>query len=349
VVIANTTYIGNNAFNTNITNPALVMKGVSSTGTPGQYYTQSALLNGGSNTGSADYIAYVDTYPGPGNDHGWVDMGITGSQFSDPNFTITKPQDGYIFTGAVASSGAGGNLVFATDSTSAVGDMVWATGGFLAANEVMRFNNTGKYLIIETGTSSTSNTSGALQVLGGAAVKGNLFADSITTSSLAINGNTSHVGNVFINASTSYLRFPDGTIQNTNAASFAYSTSSYAQANAATNSAQAAYTNSNSAYIQANAANSLATSAYFQANLVGSIANTAVQRAGDVMSGTLTINSNLNVSGNVTSNSSYVFSDGSAITGTSSSVSSNSANTLATSNAVFIAISSALAYSIALG
>jgi hypothetical protein len=44
-------------------------------------------------------------------------MGITGSSFADPNFTITLPQDGYIFSGAVANSGAGGNLVFATDNS----------------------------------------------------------------------------------------------------------------------------------------------------------------------------------------------------------------------------------------
>jgi len=93
----------------------------------------------------------------------------------------------------------------------------------------------------------------------------------------------------------------------------------------------------------------LATSAYFQANLVGSIANTAVQRAGDTMTGALTINNNLNVTGTVAACTAIQFPDSSTIVATSSSVSSNAANTLATSNAVYIAVSTALAFSIALG
>jgi hypothetical protein len=106
-------------------------------------------------------------------------MGIAGSAFSDPNFGITKAQDGYIFSGAVSGSGAGGNLVFATDSTGTFGDIVFATGGFLATNEVMRFSNTGKALIIETGTSSNSTTTGALQVQGGLGVTGNVYATKV--------------------------------------------------------------------------------------------------------------------------------------------------------------------------
>jgi hypothetical protein len=170
--------LGNNASATLLTNPILVARSASSTNTAGQYYIQTALENQ-SSTGSADYIAYVDTYPGPSNDHGWVDMGIAGSAFADPNFTITKAQDGYIFSGAVAGSGAGGNLVFATDSTGTFGDLVFATGGFSSTNEVMRFSNTGKALIIETGTNSTSNTTGALQVQGGLGVTGNVYATKV--------------------------------------------------------------------------------------------------------------------------------------------------------------------------
>jgi hypothetical protein len=174
----NVSYFGANASNTLLNNPIIVARAASSTNTAGQYFVQAALENQ-SNTGSADYIAYVDTYPGPSNDHGWVDMGIAGSAFSDPNFGITKSQDGYIFSGAVAGSGAGGNLVFATDSTGVNADIVFATGGFLSTNEVMRFSNTGKALIIKTSTTSTSNTTGALQVQGGVGVTGNVYATNM--------------------------------------------------------------------------------------------------------------------------------------------------------------------------
>ena len=61
-------------------------------------YIQLALKNpaAGANS-SADYIAYPDN----GNDDfGYVDMGITSGNFSDPKFVITGPNDGYIFLSA---------------------------------------------------------------------------------------------------------------------------------------------------------------------------------------------------------------------------------------------------------
>ena len=46
---------------------------------------------------STDFIAYTDT---GNNDSGFIDMGITSSQFADADFTITGPNDGYIFQSA---------------------------------------------------------------------------------------------------------------------------------------------------------------------------------------------------------------------------------------------------------
>jgi hypothetical protein len=61
----------------------------------------------------SDFIVYADN----GNDyHGWIDMGITSSQtFHDPGFTITGPNDGYIFMSAPYGTTGSGNLVLATD------------------------------------------------------------------------------------------------------------------------------------------------------------------------------------------------------------------------------------------
>lgn len=46
---------------------------------------------------STDFIAYNDTGD---NDSGFIDMGITSSAFADPEFTITGPNDGYVFMSA---------------------------------------------------------------------------------------------------------------------------------------------------------------------------------------------------------------------------------------------------------
>jgi hypothetical protein len=196
--------------------------------------------------------------------------------------------------------------------------MVWAVGGFNTSNEVIRLRNTQKQLVIKMSTPATSNTSGALQVYGGVGIQGNLYS-----------------GNYYITGSGNGITFVDGTTQLTAGAPYNY-----------------------------------ANAAYTQANVAYGLANTALQNTASIITaGNLTVANNLIVantistsgpSGNIsgvntlfanTVNAfvSFAFPDTTIITGTSSSVSSNSANTLATSNAVFIAISSALAYSIALG
>lgn len=58
-------------------------------------YAQIAFQNkGGGSNSSTDFIAYANN----GTDSsGYIDLGITSSNFSDPDFTITGPNDGYVF------------------------------------------------------------------------------------------------------------------------------------------------------------------------------------------------------------------------------------------------------------
>ena len=169
-----TVFIGPSAFSlSSLANPAIVAV------ENGTGYAQIALLNA-TGTGSADYVAYADI----GNDAGgWMDMGMTGSFFNDPAYTITKRQDGYII--ARPSSGIfGGNLVIATSEAGRFNDVVIGVGGFLADAEVARFHGnvqTNGNLRIHLTTTSTSTTSGALQVFGGVGIGENLNVGGGTT------------------------------------------------------------------------------------------------------------------------------------------------------------------------
>lgn len=64
-------------------------------------YAQVAFQNSGNGSfSSTDFIAYAEN----GTDsNGYIDMGITSSTFNDPDFTITGPNDGYIFMVAPAT------------------------------------------------------------------------------------------------------------------------------------------------------------------------------------------------------------------------------------------------------
>jgi hypothetical protein len=130
-IVANRTlYVGFAANAAVLQNPTIIAK---STGTT---YVQGALINVNEN-GSADWVAYADNSD---DTKGWTDMGMTGSDFNDPAYTITGINDGYVFVQSTEIEGAGGNLVLATGNLGEVKDIVFATGGFQLENEVARFS-----------------------------------------------------------------------------------------------------------------------------------------------------------------------------------------------------------------
>jgi hypothetical protein len=172
-------YFGYNAAATPLINPSIVGTSSSQAVNAGQYYVQSALINTNA-TGSSDIVAYPNnTTDGV---TGFMDMGFTGNLFSDPAYTITKANDGYLFASARNGSALGGNLVLATDSTGTYNDIVIATGSFFAESEVARFHGNSSsngYFQVTTGTAATSTSTGAVRVAGGLGVTGDIFAGSL--------------------------------------------------------------------------------------------------------------------------------------------------------------------------
>jgi filamentous hemagglutinin len=194
VNLGNQLFVGSGAQATVLISPVQISRGTSTSGA-GTQYTQTALINA-TNTGSSDFIAYGDNYPGTSSDHGWMDVGYTGSTFNDPAFTITGANDGYVFAGAVSNS-LGGNLVLATDSTGSYRDVVVAVGSFYSNAEVARFHGnatTSGYFALKQGTAATSTTTGALQVLGGAGITGNLWAGNVLATGFFYANGTAFVG-----------------------------------------------------------------------------------------------------------------------------------------------------------
>ena len=186
--IANNLYIGSTSFSKSLTTPTIIAVDNGST------YAQLAMINT-AGTGSSDFAAYADNGADAG---GWVDLGVAGSTFNDANYTITKPQDGYVITRPTSNT-YGGNLIIATSEAGSYNDIVFGVGSFSSTAEVARFHgnsSNGGYLKVSTGTSSVSSTSGALQVTGGVGVTGNVWIGgnlyvsnifSVTTNTLTTN------------------------------------------------------------------------------------------------------------------------------------------------------------------
>jgi len=146
-------------------------------------YTQMAFRNANSGiNASTDLILY----PNNGTDFsGYIDMGITSSTFSDPEFTITGPNDGYIFMTAPAGTTGAGNLVLATGDLGSENKIIFAAGGLSSDNSQMSITPDVN-VHIEIPTPSTSSTTGALTVVGGVGIQG----------SVNVEGNMAIVGNL---------------------------------------------------------------------------------------------------------------------------------------------------------
>jgi hypothetical protein len=181
-----------------LTNPTLV---VTTTATD---YAQIAFSNRSSNANaSTDLILYSNN----GTDaSGYIDMGITSSNFADPDFTITGKGDGYIFmVGAEASSADQGNLVLATGDTGTQNKIIFAAGG-LSSDDTQMEITPGVNVHIEIDTPSTSPTTGALTVVGGVGIQGDVNIDgtitfggagtTVETSNLAVSDPLIFTGNV---------------------------------------------------------------------------------------------------------------------------------------------------------
>jgi cytoskeletal protein CcmA (bactofilin family) len=147
------------------TNPIAVFSAASTD------YAQVAVKN---TTDAANSSTDIIVYSSNGDDaSGWIDMGITSPSFSDPDFTITGPNDGYIFVEAPAGTTGDGNLVLATGSNGVHNHIVFAAGGLQSNNTQMTIFPDER-VHIEIDSPSTSSTTGALTVVGGVGIQGDL-------------------------------------------------------------------------------------------------------------------------------------------------------------------------------
>jgi hypothetical protein len=181
IVVGTNALVGANAgaFANTLTNPTLVIQSNTTD------YSQVAFRNLGTNANSStDFIAYSDIGD---DDTGWIDIGITSSNFSDPDFTVTGAHDGYVFVEAPANSAGSGNLILATGGNGTENKIIFAAGGLQSSNTQMIITPDTS-VNINIATNSNSSTTGALVVAGGLGVGGNVY----------INGNTNIQGTITV-------------------------------------------------------------------------------------------------------------------------------------------------------
>jgi len=77
---------------------------------------------------SSDHIVYPDNILSDGT--GFGDMGICSSGFSQAAYSVTGPNDAYLFASAPVASSTSGDWVYATDSSGTSNSHRWYVNGF---------------------------------------------------------------------------------------------------------------------------------------------------------------------------------------------------------------------------
>lgn len=145
--------------------------------------------------GSSDYVATADN----GNDSTYfIDMGMNGSNFSDPAYTIFGKNDGYLYTVGSSATGPGtaGNLVIG--STSGVVKVF--TGNTLTANLRTTTSSTGFAVIGKITATANIETTGNL-----------VTANTVINSGITSNGNVNFTGSNVSLGAVANLHITGGT------------------------------------------------------------------------------------------------------------------------------------------
>ena len=160
-------------------------------------------LNAGT-TASTDFIATNDIGTDTAN---YIDMGINSSVNADPDYTIQKANDGYLYVN-------GGNITLGTQSTGS--DIVFFTDGTLTANEAGRVH-LGRWIL-----GGVDNGVDKLQVTGNVTV-GNIAATNLTNKFATITANAVSLQNqitganaAIVTANTGLKAYVDGQVNTLN-------------------------------------------------------------------------------------------------------------------------------------
>lgn len=132
---------------------------------------------------SADFIAYPNNTLADDNT-GFIDLGITSNGYNQAAYSVTKPNDGYLFASARAGDNLGGSLVLATDSTGTNNDIKFFVGGFTYNHDQPHMVLTGNNRNLGIGN---GNPEHKLSVEGSAYFNGNTTIVGTANVSTAIN------------------------------------------------------------------------------------------------------------------------------------------------------------------
>jgi hypothetical protein len=174
--------VGTAALLAGTTNPV-----IAATGSFNSYMENYVYNSNAGSSASADFVVYADNSTDAA---GWADLGYNSSTFNDAAYSVTGPNETYLFGSALSASFTG-NIVYATSSTGSANAHQWYVGGFNQAKGAYKMQLNATTLTTAVNIAAGSNTisgaaitsaSGNITATTGnlVAAAGNVVANSIT-------------------------------------------------------------------------------------------------------------------------------------------------------------------------
>jgi hypothetical protein len=183
-----------------------------------------------------DTLAYTEliAYNDAGDQNsGWISMGINSSTYDDPDYDLTNKDEGFLLFKAPTGTTGTGNLTIATGDTGSNNYLVFGAGGYADWNNQMEIRpttysdksdpdpanwvvNGDAQVKINIDTESTSATTGALVVSGGAGLSGNLNVqgDAIIEGNLQVFGSNTILNTISLNVQDPVVFAGEGNTSN---------------------------------------------------------------------------------------------------------------------------------------
>lgn len=184
-----------------------------------------------------DTLAYTEliAYNDAGDQNsGWISMGINSSTYNDPDYDLTNKDEGFLLFKAPTGTTGTGNLTIATGDTGSNNYLIFGAGGYADWNNQMEIRPTtysdnsdpdpANWVVsgdaqvkINIDTESTSATTGALVVSGGAGLSGNLNVqgDAIIEGNLQVFGSNTILNTISLNVQDPVVFAGEGNTTNT--------------------------------------------------------------------------------------------------------------------------------------
>jgi len=145
-------------------------------------------------SGSSDFVATANIGTQANN---YIDMGINGSTFSDPNFSSMKSLDGYLYVHGSSDYSSDGNLVVGTASKGANVSII--IGGTKSSNVVATFGNNSTYFYKDVFTGNVTVT-GNFILSDGSVAASNTYMQANDLTTLTLSRTYTDTANTFLKA-----------------------------------------------------------------------------------------------------------------------------------------------------